>query len=116
MKRSHGITWRNEQALAGFGLERGGRLRVCRPESVLGPQAVLDGIFMRLATEWDGFSVTAEETIGSGDTVIARGRYRGMYKGAGVAVNARSCTYGSCGMGRRRAFSRTRTPHSSATQ
>jgi ketosteroid isomerase-like protein len=42
----------------------------------VGPQAVLEGVFMRLGTEWDGFNAMPEEIIGSGDSVIARGRYR----------------------------------------
>jgi uncharacterized protein len=54
----------------------------------LGPQAVLDGIFMRLATEWNAFSVAPEEILESGDTVVARGRYRATYKATGVAVDA----------------------------
>jgi hypothetical protein len=54
----------------------------------VGPQAVLEGVFARLATEWDGYTVTAEEIVGAGDTVIACGRYRGTFKASGVAVNA----------------------------
>lgn len=54
----------------------------------VGPQAVLEGVFLRLAQEWDGFSVTAEEIVGSGDTAVARGRYRGTCKATGVAVDA----------------------------
>src|SRR5437763_15402532 len=54
----------------------------------VGPQAVLEGVFLRLATEWDGFTVAPEEIIGSGATVIARGRYRGTYKATGVRVDA----------------------------
>jgi uncharacterized protein len=54
----------------------------------VGPQAVAAGVFMRLATEWDGFAVALDEIIGSGETVIARGRYRGTFKATGVAVDA----------------------------
>src|SRR5690349_9532442 len=54
----------------------------------VGPQAVLEGVFMRIGTEWDGYTVTPEEIIGSGDSVIARGRYRAAFKATGVAVNA----------------------------
>jgi uncharacterized protein len=54
----------------------------------VGPQAVAEGVFMRLGTEWGGFAVALEEIIGSGDTVIARGRYRGTFKATGVAVDA----------------------------
>jgi ketosteroid isomerase-like protein len=54
----------------------------------VGPQAVLEGVFMRLGTEWDGFRLTVEEIIGSGDTVIARGRYRATYRATGAALDA----------------------------
>jgi uncharacterized protein len=54
----------------------------------VGPQAVLDGVFARIGGEWDGFSATAEAIIGSGDTVISRGRYRGTYKATGNRVDA----------------------------
>jgi ketosteroid isomerase-like protein len=54
----------------------------------VGTQAVLEGVFLRLGTEWDGFGVTLEEIIGSGDTVIARGRYRATYRATGAAVDA----------------------------
>jgi ketosteroid isomerase-like protein len=54
----------------------------------VGPQAVLEGVFARLGSEWDGFSATPEEIVGSGDTVIALGRYRGTFRASGVAVNA----------------------------
>lgn len=54
----------------------------------LGPQAVLDGVFMRLGAEWDGFSAAAEQLVGSGDTVIGLGRYQGTCKATGRPVNA----------------------------
>lgn len=54
----------------------------------VGPQAVLEGVFMRLGSEWDGFSAKPEEIVRDGDTVIALGRYRATYKSSGVAVNA----------------------------
>ena len=54
----------------------------------IGPQAVLEGVFMRLGAEWDGFSLALEEIVGSGDTVIALGRYRATYRATGVAVDA----------------------------
>jgi len=53
-----------------------------------GPEAVLTGVFARLATEWDGFTVVPEEFIGSSDTVVVPGRYRGTYKATGVRVDA----------------------------
>ena len=54
----------------------------------IGPHAVLEGVFMRLGAEWDGFSLAFEEIVGSGDTVIARGRYRATYRATGAAEDA----------------------------
>jgi ketosteroid isomerase-like protein len=54
----------------------------------VGPQAVLDGVFMRLGAEWDGFSAATEQLVGSGDTVIGLGRYRANCKATGRSVNA----------------------------
>jgi ketosteroid isomerase-like protein len=54
----------------------------------VGPQAVLEGVFLRLGTEWDGFSVHLEQIVGSDDTAVGLGRYRGTHKATGVAVDA----------------------------
>jgi len=54
----------------------------------VGPDAVLQGVFMRLATEWDGFSVSLEEVHGAGDVVLATGRYGGAYKKTGTRIHA----------------------------
>jgi ketosteroid isomerase-like protein len=53
-----------------------------------GPQAVLDGVFGRVASEWDNFTATSEELVCAGDTVVSLGRYRGTYKATGAKVNA----------------------------
>ena len=45
----------------------------------IGPQAVLDGIFMRLGSEWDDFKVSPEEFLDAGDHVVALGTYTGTY-------------------------------------
>src|SRR4030095_3939968 len=42
-----------------------------------GPNAVLEGVFMRLGTEWEGFAAVPEEFIDAGDTVVALGKYSG---------------------------------------
>jgi ketosteroid isomerase-like protein len=49
----------------------------------VGPQAILEGVFGRIAAEWDGFGAKVEELLDAGDTVIALGRYRGTYKATG---------------------------------
>ena len=54
----------------------------------IGPNAVLEGVFMRLATEWDGFTVSPEEILDAGEIVVARGYYSGTYKKTGKQVRA----------------------------
>lgn len=51
----------------------------------VGPEAIAGGVFMRCATEWDGFAVQVDEIIDAGDAVIALGRYLGTYKATGKA-------------------------------
>jgi uncharacterized protein len=53
-----------------------------------GPTAVLDGVFMRLATEWDGYAAVPTEFIDGGDTVVALGTYSGRYKATGKSFSA----------------------------
>ena len=58
------------------------------PGTFTGPQAVLEGVFMRLATEWEGFRADAVEFIHGGDQVVALGRYSGTYRATGRAMTA----------------------------
>ncbi len=53
----------------------------------IGPEAVAKGVFARCVGEWDGFAVVAQEILDAGETVVARGRYRGTYKATGHAQN-----------------------------
>jgi uncharacterized protein len=54
----------------------------------VGPNAVLEGVFMRLGADWDGFAVTPKEVHDAGDTVISEGHYSGTYKKNGRNVRA----------------------------
>jgi ketosteroid isomerase-like protein len=54
----------------------------------VGPMAIAEGVFFRLATEWDGFQAVPAEFLDAGDTVVVLGRYKGTYKTTGVAINA----------------------------
>jgi ketosteroid isomerase-like protein len=54
----------------------------------LGPQAILQGALLPFVTEWEGFSVTPENMVAEGGTVIVLGRYRGVYRATGVRVDA----------------------------
>jgi len=53
-----------------------------------GPAAVLDGVFMKLGTEWDGFSARPETFVGSAERVVALGNYSGTYKATGKNFTA----------------------------
>lgn len=54
----------------------------------VGPQAVLEGVFMRIGTEWENFQVTPMEFHGDGNTVFVQGRYTGTYRASGKPLNA----------------------------
>ena len=54
----------------------------------VGPDAVLEGVFMRIGNEWEGFAVSPEEVLDAGDTVIGHGYYSGAYKKNGERVRA----------------------------
>jgi uncharacterized protein len=54
----------------------------------VGPDAVVENVFTRLATEWDKFTVKPETFHGAGDTVVVEGRYTGTYKATGRDLDA----------------------------
>lgn len=49
----------------------------------VGPDAVVEGVFARLATEWDDFRVTPTEMLDAGDSVVALGRYTARHGASG---------------------------------
>lgn len=53
-----------------------------------GPGEVGEGLFGRLASEWDGFAVHPETLIAEGDRVVALGRYTGTYRATGESLDA----------------------------
>lgn len=53
-----------------------------------GPQAVLEGVFMRLGTEYEGFAAVPAELIDGGDTIVGLGTYSGTYKATGKSFQA----------------------------
>ena len=54
----------------------------------VGPQAVLEGVFMRLGAEWEGFRATPEEWLEAGNHVVVLGTYSGTHKATGREVRA----------------------------
>jgi uncharacterized protein len=51
----------------------------------VGHAAVAEGIFFRLATEWDNFQAVPSEFL---DTVVVLGYYKATYKATGAPLNA----------------------------
>ena len=54
----------------------------------VGPQAVLEGVFMRFGSDWEGFTVTPEEWLDAGDRIVVLGTYSGTHKARGKQVRA----------------------------
>ena len=57
----------------------------------IGPQAVLENLFMRIGAEWDGFTITIRTIHDAGDYVIIVGRYTGTYKPSGRKLDSQLC-------------------------
>jgi ketosteroid isomerase-like protein len=53
-----------------------------------GPQAILNGVFMRIPQVWDNFRITVENVVDGGDSVVVLGRYSGVGKATGQPLNA----------------------------
>jgi hypothetical protein len=53
-----------------------------------GPADVVKNVFVRLATEWEGFKPDLESLYDAGDTIVATGFYRGTYRKTGRAMEA----------------------------
>jgi uncharacterized protein len=60
-------------------------------EAWVGPDAVLNNLFMKLGAEWDGFSVHPKSFHGAGDSVIVEARYSGTYKATGKSMDTQVC-------------------------
>ncbi|MBS0569014.1 MAG: nuclear transport factor 2 family protein [Proteobacteria bacterium] len=52
------------------------------------PEAIVQNVFMKLGSEWDGFAAVPREYVSSGDTVVALGEYSGTYKASGKGFRA----------------------------
>jgi hypothetical protein len=53
-----------------------------------GPKAVLEGVFMRLGSEWNRFAAVPHEFIDGGETIVALGKYSGTYKATSKSFQA----------------------------
>jgi ketosteroid isomerase-like protein len=54
----------------------------------VGPQAIVAGVFRRLATEWIGYRADVHTYLEDGDRVAAFGAYSGTYKATGRSMRA----------------------------
>lgn len=54
----------------------------------VGPQAVAEGVFLRIASDLEGFQVIPNNFIDAGDTVVVEGRYQGTMRATGKSVDA----------------------------
>jgi len=55
----------------------------------VGPQAVVDGVFMRVGEIGDNFSVNVGQLVADGDTVVALGTYSWNTKGSGAPAEVK---------------------------
>ena len=47
---------------------------------------ILENVFMKIATEWEGFSVVPDEFLDAGDAIVALGHYSGKYNQTGKSM------------------------------
>lgn len=52
-----------------------------------GPDAILENVFMKLGTEWEGFAAVPEQIVDGGDTVVALGNYSGKFLETGKSMS-----------------------------
>jgi len=57
----------------------------------VGPETILNVLFVRLGAEWEGFAVHPREFHDAGETVVVQARYTGTYKATGKSMNAQVC-------------------------
>lgn len=55
----------------------------------IGPQAVVEQVFQRLATEWEGYTFRLGKLYDAGATVVATGDYAGTCRATGQSFQAR---------------------------
>jgi hypothetical protein len=60
-------------------------------EAWVGPDAILNNLFMRIGNDWDGFKVQPKTYHDAGDTVVVELRYSGTSKATGKGMDAQAC-------------------------
>jgi uncharacterized protein len=57
----------------------------------VGPDTILNELFMKLGSDWDGFAVHPKSFHDAGDSVIVEARYSGTYKATGKSMDTQAC-------------------------
>ena len=70
----------------------------------VGPQAVLEGVFMRLGEFSDNWGVVVERLVADGDTVVADGKYTWNHKESGEPCEVRMAHVWTLADGKATAF------------
>jgi ketosteroid isomerase-like protein len=78
---SPGIEWREAE----------GNPYMPSGEAWVGPDAIVENLFAKLVTEWEGFTVQPKEFSDAGSTVVVEGRYTGTFVSTGTAIDSQFC-------------------------
>jgi ketosteroid isomerase-like protein len=64
-----------------------------RPDGTpwVGPDAILNELFMKLGDDWDGFTVHPKTFHAAGNNVIVEARYSGTHRKTGKSLDAQVC-------------------------
>jgi ketosteroid isomerase-like protein len=79
----------------------------------VGPEAVLQGVFMRIGSEWDGFAVSPTGVLDAGDTAVGHGTTAERTNKRASRRARNSHTSSRFATARSSSFSSTPTRHSS---
>jgi hypothetical protein len=60
-------------------------------EPFVGPNAILEDLFMKLGADWDGFTVHPNSFHDAGDVVVVEARYSGVHHETGKELDAQVC-------------------------
>ena len=52
-----------------------------------GANAIVENVFMKLGSEWEGFSAVPNDFLDAGDNIVALGNYSGKYNATGKSMN-----------------------------
>jgi len=54
----------------------------------IGPDAIVEGVFMRIVGKWEYWNLVIEEVLDAGDKVVALDRYQAKNRATGTVIDA----------------------------